>query len=128
MPVNDPIADLLTRIRNAQHSRQTSCVCPWSVHKQEVCDLLKKKEFISEVTVEGEGKDKIIIITFNMDIPALNLKRMSKPGRRVYVGKGDVKPVLQGFGIAIVTTSQGLMTDTEAREKKIGGELLCTIS
>ena len=128
MPVTDPIADLLTRIRNAQHARNAGCSCPWSRHKEEVCRLLEKEGYLSEVTVEGEGKDKTISLTFSSDHPTLTLNRVSKPGRRVFAGKGELKPVLRGFGLAVVTTSQGVMTDTEAREKKIGGEVLCTVS
>ena len=128
MPVTDPIADLLTRIRNAQHVRHEHCSCPWSRHKEEICNLLKKQGYLSEVQVEGEGKEKTITVHFSTDHPKLTLKRVSKPGRRVFAGRNDLKPVLSGFGIAIVTTSQGLMTDIEARKKKIGGEVLCTIS
>jgi len=128
MPVSDPIADLLTRIRNAQHARNAGCRCPWSRHKEELSTVLKKEGFLSEVSVEGEGKEKEIILTFSADHPKLTLDRVSKPGRRVFSGKDDLKPVLSGFGVAVLTTSQGLMTDKEARKKKIGGEVLCTVS
>lgn len=128
MPVTDPIADLLTRIRNAQHGRQTGCRCPWSRHKQELCDVLKREGYLRDVQTEGEGKDKVIILTMSEEHPKLTLERVSKPGRRMYLGQGEIKPVLRGFGTAVITTSQGLMTDTEAREKKIGGEVLCTVS
>ena len=128
MPVSDPIADLLTRMRNAQHSRNDTCVCPWSRHKEEICNLLKREKYLEEVQIDGEGKNKKIIVTFIVDRPKLELYRVSKPGRRIYSCKKDLKPVLRGFGIAIVTTSQGLMTDKEAREKGIGGEVLCTLS
>jgi small subunit ribosomal protein S8 len=128
MPVNDPIGDLLTRIRNAQHVRNAECRCPWSRHKQEICEVLRKEGMLRDIEVVGEGKDKEIIMRFSDDRPKLSLKRVSKPGRRVYLGKGDLKPVLQGYGVAVVTTSQGVMTDKEAREKKIGGEVLCTVS
>ena len=128
MPVSDPIADLLTRMRNAQHSRSDTCVCPWSKHKEEICNVLKREKYLEDVQVDGEGKDKKITVTFSADRPKLKLDRVSKPGRRIYSGKGDLKPVLSGFGIAIVTTSQGLMTDKEARKKGVGGEILCTLS
>ena len=128
MPVNDPISDLLTRIRNAQHSRKLDCSCPWSRHKQELCDVLKGEGYLSDVQTEGEGKDKVINLTISEDHPKLTLKRISKPGRRMYMGHGEIKPVLRGFGTAVVTTSQGLMTDSQAREKGIGGEVLCTVS
>ena len=127
-PVTDPIADLLTRVRNAQHARNTGCRCPWSRHKEEMCTLLHREGYFSEVRVEGEGKEKEIILRFSEERPPLILRRVSKPGRRVYMGKKELKPVLRGMGLAIVTTSQGLLTDKEAREKGIGGEVLCTIS
>ena len=128
MPVTDPIADLLTRVRNAQHARNTGCHCPWSRHKEELCTLLKAEGYLSLVEIEGEGKEKTIMITFASDRPPLMLRRVSKPGRRVYMGKKELRPVLRGMGMAIVTTSQGLMTDREAREKGVGGEVLCTVS
>ena len=128
MPVTDPIADLLTRVRNAQHARNTGCHCPWSRHKEELCLLLQREGYLSEVIVENEGKDKMIVLTFASERPPLMLKRVSKPGRRVYMGKKELKPVLRGMGLAVVTTSLGLLTDREAREKGIGGEVLCTIS
>lgn len=128
MPVTDPIADLLTRIRNAQHARQNGCTCPWSRHKEELCAVLKKGGWLSDVNVTGEGKDKVITLTFSEEHPKLSLDRVSKPGRRVYTGKSDMKPVLRGFGMAVVSTSQGVMTDDEARKKGVGGEVLCTVS
>lgn len=126
--VTDPIGDLLTRIRNAQGARHTSCTAPWSRVKQQLCELLQRKEWIKNVSVEGEGWRRLLVIEFNEEKAKLELKRVSKPGRRVYVGAKEVKPVLQGFGMAVLTTSQGLMTDEEARQKNVGGELLCTIA
>jgi small subunit ribosomal protein S8 len=128
MPVSDPIGDLLTRMRNAQHTRQDVCRCPWSRHKEEICQLLKSKGFLSAVTVSGEGKEKEIVIEFSADYPRLTLTRVSKPGRRVYAGSDELKSVLRGFGLSVVTTSEGLMTGDEARKKKMGGEVLCTVS
>ena len=89
---------------------------------------MKKEKYLEDVQIEGEGKDKKIVVTFSKDRPKLKLDRVSKPGRRIYNGKSDLMPVLRGFGMAIVTTSQGLMTDKEARKNGIGGEVLCTIS
>jgi len=126
--VTDPIGDLLTRMRNAQHVKHTQCRAPWSRIKQELCELLKKEGWIADMQVVGEAPKQEIEVTFVEDKPALTLKRVSKPGRRVYAGTGELKPVLHGFGIAILTTSQGLMTDVEARKQKIGGEVLCTLS
>jgi len=128
MPLTDPIGDMLTRMRNAQHARNASCSCPWSRHKKEICDVLKKEGFIGDVAVTGEGKDKTITITFNDEYPVLTIQRVSKPGRRMYGGKKSLKPVLQGYGIAILTTSKGVMSDKQAKKEGVGGEVLCTIS
>ena len=126
--VTDPIGDLLTRIRNAQAVGKSSCTAPHSRMKKQLCDILKKEGWIADVEVEGEEPKLQVVVTFAEDKPALTLTRTSKPGRRVYSGCESLKPVLRGFGIAILTTSKGLMTDKESREQKIGGEVLCTIS
>ncbi len=127
-PLTDPIGDLLTRIRNAQSVGHASCTAPHSRLRLELCALLKKEGWIADVQVQGDPKRPEIEITFSTEKPPLRLTRVSKPGRRVYSGVQELKPVLRGFGVAILTTSQGLMTDTEARKRKIGGEVLCTIS
>jgi len=125
--VNDPIGDLLTRMRNAQSARKATCVAPHSRIKLELCELLKKEGWLQDVRVIGEAPKQEIEVTF---VPGktIALKRISTPGRRVYSKSQELRPVLRGYGQAIITTSQGLMTDAEARKKKIGGELLCTIS
>lgn len=125
--VNDPIGDLLTRMRNAQKANRQTCMAPWSTIKEELCNLLKKGKWLSDVAVLGEKPHQEIEVTFNAEKPALTLKRMSKPGRRIYMGADDLKPVLRGFGIAVLTTSEGLLTDKEAKKKHVGGEVLCTI-
>lgn len=124
----DPIGDLLTRMRNAQHVRRSYCMAPWSRTKEELCTILQKKGWIAGVRVVGESYKKELEVTFAEDKPKLTIKRVSKPGRRVYRGTKELQPVLHGYGMAILTTSQGLMSDDEAREKKVGGEILCTIS
>ncbi len=126
--LNDPIGDLLTRIRNAQAAGNPSCRAPWSSIKEQLCRLLVKGEWLASVEVEGEEPKQELIVTFRADREPLELKRVSKPGRRVYSPSKDLLPVRRGFGIAILTTSQGLMTDRDARMKKVGGEVLCTIS
>lgn len=128
MPVTDPIADLLTRVRNAQHARYPSCRSPWSRHKQEICALLVREGYLAAVHVEGEGKDRELILEFVEGRPPLTLKRLSRPGRRVYRGKSELTRLRPGLGVAIVTTSEGLMTDRQARKRGIGGEVLCTVS
>ena len=126
--VTDPIGDLLTRMRNAQKAGKATCSAPLSKMKLQLLELLKREEWIADVTVTGEAPKQDVQVTFLADKPAIQFKRISKPGRRAYTGVSDLKPVLQGFGIAILTTSQGLMTDKQAREKRIGGEVLCTIA
>jgi len=126
--VTDPIGDLLARIRNAQRARRHACRAPWSRLKQELCELLRQGGWIAGVATEGEDPRKELVVTFADDHRALELVRVSKPGRRVYQGYRDTKPVLRGYGATILTTNQGLMTDTQARKKRLGGEVLCTIS
>ncbi len=126
--VTDPIGDLLTRIRNAQRARSKSCRVPYSRMKHSICTLLKNEGWIESVGIEGEGTTKRLFVTFIPEKSSLELKRVSKPGRRIYAGYEELLPVLRGFGIAILTTSAGLLTDREARKRKLGGEVLCTIS
>ncbi|MDD4319136.1 MAG: 30S ribosomal protein S8 [Candidatus Peribacteraceae bacterium] len=129
MPIlNDPIGDLLTRIRNAQKARRNFCRAPWSRIKVELLTLLKKEGWIADVRTVGEAPKQEVEVVFAADRPALTLKRESKPGRRLYAGSKELRPVLRGYGIAILTTSHGLLTDKQARKKKVGGEVLCTIS
>lgn len=125
--VTDPIGDLLTRIRNAQAARRLGCQAPWSLLRQRLCELLVRERWLQEVRVSGEDPKRELEVTF---IPGkiLALKRVSRPGRRWYAKVADIRPILRGFGMAVLTTNQGLMTDKEAREKKVGGEVLCTIS
>jgi small subunit ribosomal protein S8 len=126
--VTDPIGDLLTRIRNAQAARRDTCTAPHSKMKLALCELLKREGWIKDVAVTGEEPKLQILVTFLPGKRRLVLKRESKPGRRLYTSASELKPVLSGYGQAILTTSQGLITDKEARQKKIGGEYLCTIS
>lgn len=126
--VNDPIGDLITRMRNAQHARRSTCRAPWSKIKLDLLELLKREGWIADVTVVGGAPKQDVEVTFLADKPALELKRVSKPGRRAYTSSSDLKPVLQGFGVAVLTTSKGLLTDKEARKQKVGGEVLCTVS
>lgn len=125
--VNDPIGDLLTRIRNAQAARRKKCRAPHSRLKRELCELLVREGLLEKVEVLGDAPKQEIEVSF---VPGktLTLQRVSKPGRRMYSKSAELVPVLRGYGIAVLTTSQGLMTDVQAREKKVGGEVLCTIS
>lgn len=128
LPLTDPIGDLLTRMRNAQHARKTDTLAPLSRMKLQLCELLKKEGWIADVEIVGDAPKQNLKITFVEDKPNLTLERISKPGRRVYQSADEIKPVLHGYGIAIITTSNGLLTDAQAREKGVGGEVLCTIA
>lgn len=129
MPLlSDPIGDLLTRIRNAQAAGRASCKAPWSKIKLQLCELLVREGWLAETRVIGEAPKQEIEVLFATDRPRLTLSRVSKPGRRLYASSKDIRPVLRGFGIAVLTTSEGLLTDRQARERNIGGEVLCTIA
>lgn len=125
--VNDPIGDFLTRMRNAQAARRKTCSAPLSRIKKELCELMVKEGWLQKVEVTGEAPKLMLEVTF---VPGktLILKRMSTPGRRLYANVQELNPVMRGYGQAILTTSSGLMTDVEARQKKVGGEVLCTIA
>jgi len=128
MSFTDPIGDFLTRLRNAQHGRHTECHAPWSKIKQSMCELLKKEKYIADTRVEGEAPHQEVVAVFRTDRPVLTLKRVSTPGGRKYVGFADIRRYLHGNSLAIISTSAGIMTGKEAKEKKLGGEILCTIS
>ncbi len=128
--VTDPIADMLTRIRNANQQRHDEVVVPCSKLKVDLAEILKNEGFIKDYKVEGEGVVKNIIITLKYkgnDRVITGLKRVSKPGLRQYAKVNEIPKVLNGLGIVVLSTSQGLMTDKEARAKQIGGEVLAYI-
>ena len=129
--IADPIADMLTRIRNANALRYESVSMSNSKMKEQIANILKKEGYVSEVSVEGEGVKKTLTITLkygaNGERVISGLKRISKPGLRVNVEASKLPRVLSGLGIAIISTSQGLLTDKEARKAKIGGEVLCYV-
>jgi small subunit ribosomal protein S8 len=131
MNVTDPIADLLTRIRNAHIAKHDRVRIPASKLKMAICRLLEREGYIQGFHVEDDppGKAMEIMLRYNREgIPAITrLWRVSKPGRRVYRGADDIEPVLNGLGTSIVSTSQGLLTDRECRERRVGGEVLCEI-
>ena len=131
MAVNDPIADMLTRIRNAAHARHDAVSVPHSKIKEAVARVLRTEGFLKGVEVLGEGIRKSIVIALRYDdlgAPIFkNLSRTSKLGRRFYLGASDIRPSRQGMGTAILTTSKGIMKDTDAKRQGIGGEVLCTV-
>ena len=130
MVTTDPIADLLTRIRNAITARHETVLIPTSKMKKSIAGILVNEGFVSACeVVEDKGHSNIkIALKYSGNKNAItNLKRISKPGLRVYCGCEDLPKVLGGYGIAIISTSRGVMTDKKARELKIGGEVLAYV-
>ena len=130
MVMTDPIADMLTRIRNANRQHHETVMVPASKLKVDIAEILKNEGFIKGYKIEGEGPIKNIVITLKYrgnDRVITDLKRISKPGLRVYAKVNEIPKVLNGLGIVILSTSQGLMTDKEARAKQVGGEVLACI-
>ncbi len=123
----DPIADLLTRIRNAVSARQQKTVAPYSKVKVAVLEVMKKRNFIDSYKVVKDNRFDEIEIVFNSQLSQINLKRISKPGQRIYLKKNDIRPVLNGYGISIISTPKGVMTGDEAAKVGLGGEYLCQI-
>ncbi len=123
----DPIADLLTRIRNASNAKKESLTIPYSNFKNEVLNLLKKRGYVNEIKIVKGEKFRELEITLPKTSEPLHLKRISKPGQRIYVQKNNVPRVLEGLGMSIISTSKGLMDDSEARKAGVGGELICEI-
>lgn len=131
MVMTDPIADFLTRIRNANMVRHESLEVPASKTKLEIANILKAEGFIKNFEYTSDDKQGVIRVFLkygpNNERVITGLKRISKPGLRVYAKTGDIPKVLNGLGIAIVSTSEGVITDKEARAKNIGGEVLAYI-
>jgi len=131
MVTTDPIADMLTRIRNAQNIKKESVLIPLSKEKKAIADILLSAGYVSKVELDGEGSQKNIKVVLkygpNGEKTISGLKRISKPGLRIYASCQEMPKVLNGLGIAIVSTSEGIMTDKLARKNKIGGEVLAFI-
>lgn len=131
MATTDPIADLLTRIRNAHMAKHDRLELPASKVKLEICRLLRDEGFIRnfrEVEAEPAKLLRIFLRYTPEGEPAIrHLKRVSMPGRRVYRQADQIRPVLNGLGVGLVSTSQGLLTDRQAREQRVGGEYVCEI-
>jgi len=131
MSMTDPIADMLTRIRNGQKARKVSVAMPASSAKEAVAAVLKDEGYIMDFATSGEGAEKSLSVELKYyeGTPVIEtVQRISKPGLRVYRGKEELPKVLGGLGIAIVSTSAGVMSDRQAREKGVGGEVLCVVS
>lgn len=129
--MTDPIADMLTRIRNAIAAKHARVDIPGSKLKLEVAKILKEEGYINNYTTKGEGPKYVIRIFLRYDAKGTssitNLRRVSRPGRRVYVGADEIPKVLGGYGINIVSTSQGLMSGRRARKANVGGEILAEV-
>ncbi len=126
--MTDPIADMLTRIRNAAKVSKSALDVPHSRLKFEIAKILQREGYLASVDADPAARTMTLEIRFEGKKPVLtDLKRLSKPGRRVYVGWEEIPRVMSGLGFTIVSTSQGVMTGGEARKRKLGGELLCQI-
>jgi len=129
--MTDPIADMLTRIRNALQARKEEVDIPSSNLKRKIAEVLKEEGFIKGFKVIPDGKQGVLRVFLKYDeegLPVISgLKRVSKPGRRVYVSREEIPRVMGGLGIAILTTSRGVMTDKKARKVGVGGEVICYV-
>lgn len=130
MIATDPIADMLTQIRNAIAVNKTEIQLPHSILKEQVAKLLSSNGFLNSVSSQKDGSRNILVISINdADHPAAlsNLKRLSRPGRRLYVNADRIPTVRRGRGMVVVSTPKGLMTGKEAKDKRLGGELICEV-
>lgn len=131
MSMTDPIADLLTRIRNAHLAKHDRLDVPASKLKVEICRILKKEGYIRNYRLVDGNPSRVLRVFLRYShegLPAIkHLGRVSRPGRRVYRGAGEIRPVRNGLGLGIISTSQGLVSDSDARARSLGGEVLCEI-
>ena len=131
MQITDPIADLLTRIRNANAAKHETVSIPASNMKKAICQILLDEGYVKDVKVEDDGLQGTIVVTLkygeNKTRIIQGIKRISKPGLRIYAGHEDMPRVLKGLGVAIVSTSKGVMTDKQARKLGVGGEVLAFV-
>ncbi len=130
MPVTDPIADFLTRVRNALHAKKKFVDIPSSKMKLKMTEILKENSFIKDFNIIEDTKQNIIRVhlKYKNGEPSISgLKKISTPGLRSYVGKEDLPRVLNGLGLAILSTSKGLLTDKQAKNQSVGGEVICHI-
>ena len=131
MSFTDPIADMITRIRNAQLRTLNSVSIPSSKFRARILDVLKEEGYISDYKFLSDAKNKgslIINLKYNNGLPVIKeIRRISKPGRRIYTKADSIPKIQSGLGIAIVSTSMGIMSDNNARSKNIGGEIICKV-
>ena len=131
MSMTDPISDMLTRIRNGQKARKVAVSMPASKAKEAVAKVLLDEGYITGFATDGEGAEKQLTVELKYfeGVPVIEtIQRTSKPGLRIYRNKDELPKVLGGLGVAIVSTSAGVMSDRQAREKGIGGEVICVVS
>ena len=130
MTMQDPISDMLTRLRNGQHRAKREVAMPSSTKKVAIAEVLKKEGFITGFRIEGDAAERQLTVELKyfQGKPVIErMQRVSRPGLRVYSTKDKLPSVIGGLGIAIISTSKGLMTDREARAQGIGGEVLCSV-
>lgn len=131
MSMSDPLADMLTRIRNGGMAKHNSVDIPHSMMKKNIAEILKQEGYITDFAVISNKPHDIIRIGLKYDqdnnMVISGLRRVSKPGCRVYVRAGDISPVLSGLGVALLSTSEGVMSGQDARKQQVGGELLCEV-
>jgi small subunit ribosomal protein S8 len=129
--MTDPIADLLARIRNGAHARHSEISCPASRQKLAIANVLREGGFVGDVRLDASGPRQLLVVGLRYDAegrPVIGgLRRVSRPGRRVYVGHGKIPKVRSGLGLAVLSTSRGVLSDRAAREAKLGGELICEV-
>ncbi len=126
----DPISDMLTRIRNAQAVSKKTAEVPYSKLKLDLAKILEKEGFVGKVETKGRKIRKVIEIGLKYDKgePVISkIRRISKPGCRLYAKKSQLRPVREGYGLSVISTSQGLMTNKEAKKKGLGGEIICEL-
>ena len=130
MSMSDPIADMLTRIRNGLHAKKTNVSMPASKIKSSIAEVLKQEGYIKNHKSEGEGATRTLDIElkyFQGEPVIEEIDRISTPGCRIYAHSGDIPKVRDGLGVSLVSTSKGILTDKAARENSVGGEILCTV-
>lgn len=130
MPVTDPISDFLTRLRNASKAKKIKVEIPASKMKTGLAEILKKSGYIYDYKVEEDNKQNVItvLLKYTNGTPAISgLKKISKPGLRIYKNSNEIPRVLNGLGTVIISTSKGLLTDKEARRQSAGGEIICYV-
>ena len=131
MTIIDPIGDMITRIRNAQLRALNKVLIPNSKYRAKILDVLKQEGYISNYKITKDEKNQQLILVdlkYNNGLPVIKeIRRVSKPGRRIYAKADSIPKIQNGLGLAIVSTSMGVMSDNDARTKKIGGEIICRV-